>query len=104
MWTQLRPVGVVNPGFFFRKIPGPSKIGSGSQPRESELLKFFNQFSYRASDSGMGSTLDREGFVRDLCRVSGRKPIHEDGTVKISIAWIDAFNLVFLDEPFLPEG
>lgn len=99
----LRPVVVVDPGFFFRQVASPFEVGPGSHAGESESLKLFDQFLDRCGDGGMGPALDCKGFIRDLGGITGCCSIHEDGAVEIAVAGVDTLDLVSFNESFFFE-
>lgn len=53
----------------------------------------------------MGLAFDRQGFVHDSGGIAGGSSIDQDGAVEVSVARIDAFQLVLFNEAmFLEQG
>ena len=101
--AKLRPVGVVDPGFFFRQVARSFEVRPCSHAGESETLKFFDQLLDRCGNGGMGSAFDSKSFVRDLCGITGCGSIHEDGAVEIAVAGVDPLDLVSFNESLFLE-
>src|SRR5262245_51445355 len=94
---------VVDPGFFFSEIFGALEVRSGSQPAEAQRLELLDKLFDRRWNRWVGLAFNGQGFIHDLGSVTGGRSIDENGSVEISIAGIDAFQLMLFDQPFLFE-
>lgn len=102
-WRVLSPILVVDPGFLFGEIFGALEIRSGSQPAEPQRLELLYKLFDRRWYRGVGLAFNGQGFIHDFGGVAGGRAIDENGSVEVSIAGIDAFQLMLFDQPLFLE-
>lgn len=93
-----RSIGIFDPTFLFGEIPLAFEIHTRSHAGESELPQLIDDLFDGSGDGFVDAAFQRQCFVHHAGLVSAIHSFDRDESIEISVAGIDAFELVLFDD------